>query len=396
MPHCLQMQVRQGTIERSYHVPTRRQKKSTHLREASLKRLIRLCLDRLHTRYFHWTRPLTPSLLLGTMADLGRSKSELMAENALLRHQLVMLKRQVKRPACTKADRLLLVLLARMVRTWKQALVIVQPETLLRWHRQRFRLFWRQKSKAASTRAKVSAEIIALIKEMAKNNRLWGAERIRGELLKLDIRVCKRTIQKYMRGIRTPRPTGQSWRTFLHNHGGEVCSCDFLQVTDLFFRSLFAFFIIELRSRKVIHVGVTRSPTDAWTAQQLREATPYGHTPKYLIRDNDSKFGPCFARVAATSGIKILKTPYHAPRANAICERFLGGVRRECLDHVLIFHEKQLHRVLRAYVAYFNGARPHQGIQQQRSRTTLRERVPSVVVFLACLEAPSFLSTSAA
>jgi putative transposase len=331
----------------------------------SLKRLIRLCLDRLHTRYFHWTRPLTPSLLLGTMADLGRSKSELMAENALLRHQLVMLKRHVKRPACTKADRLLLVLLARMVRTWKQALDIVQPETLLRWHRQRFRLFWRQKSKAASTRAKVSAEIIALIKEMAKNNRLWGAERIRGELLKLDIRVCKRTIQKYMRGIRTPRPTGQSWRTFLHNHGGEIWACDFRQVTDLFFRSLFAFFIIELRSRKVIHVGVTRSPTDAWTAQQLREATPYGHTPKYLIRDNDSKFGPCFARVAATSGIKILKTPYHAPQANAICERFLGSVRRECLDHVLIFHEKQLHRVLGAYVAYFNGARPHQGIQQQ-------------------------------
>jgi putative transposase len=142
-------------------------------------------------------------------------------------------------------------------------------------------------------------------------------------------------------------------------------ACDFLQVIDLFFRPLFAFFIIELRSRKVIHVGVTRSPTDAWTAHQLREATAYGHTPKYLIRDNESKFGPCFARVAATSGIKILKTPYHAPRANAICERFLGSVRRECLDHVLILHERHLHRVLRAYVAYFNRARPHQGIQQQ-------------------------------
>jgi putative transposase len=241
----------------------------------------------------------------------------------------------------------------------------VQPETLLRWHRQGFRLFWRQKSKASSTYVKVSAETTALIKEMAKNNRLWGGERIRGELLKLDIRVCKRTIQKYMRGVRTPRPTGQSWRTFLHNHGGEIWACNFLQVTDLFFRSLFAFFIIELRSRKVIHVGVTRSPTDAWTAQQLREATPYGHTPKYLIRDHDSKFGPCFARVAGTSGIKVLKTPYHAPRANAICERFLGSVRRECLDQILILNEKLLHRVLHAYVAYFNGARPHQGIHQQ-------------------------------
>ena len=332
---------------------------------SSLKRLIRLRLDRLHTRFVRWTRPLNTSLLLGTIADLGRSKSELMAENALLRQQLIMLKRHVKRPPCTRADRLLLVFLARMVRAWKQALVIVQPETLLRWHRQGFRLFSRQKSKASSTHAKVSAETMALIKEMAKNNRLWGAERIRGELLKLAIHVCKRTIQKYMRGVRTPRPTGQNWRTFLRNHGGEIWACDFLQVTDLFFRPLFAFFIIELRSRKVIHVGVTRSPTDVWTAQQLREATPYGQIPKYLIRDNDSKFGPCFARVAATSGIKILKTPYHAPQANAICERFLGSVRRECLDQVLILHEKQLRRVLRAYVAYFNRTRPHQGIHQQ-------------------------------
>jgi transposase InsO family protein len=115
----------------------------------------------------------------------------------------------------------------------------------------------------------------------------------------------------------------------------------------------------------MMQVGVTRAPTDAWTAEPLREATPYGHTPKYLIHDNDCKFGPCFARVAATSGIEILKTPYHAPRANAICERFLLSVRRECLDHLLILSEKQLHRVLRAYVAYFNRARPHQGIQQQ-------------------------------
>jgi hypothetical protein len=114
----------------------------------------------------------------------------------------------------------------------------------------------------------------------------------------------------------------QKWSTFLRNHAAQVSACDFLQVTDLFFRPLFAFFVVELKSRKVIHVGVTRSPTDAWVAQQLREATPYGHAPKYLIRDNDSKFGPCFARVATTSTIKILKTPVQAPRANAICERF--------------------------------------------------------------------------
>lgn len=184
-------------------------------------------------------------------------------------------------------------------------------------------------------------------------------------MLKLGIRVCKRTIQKYVRQGRLPRPRGQKWATFLRNHAGEIWACDFLQVIDLLFRSLFAFFLIELKSRKVIHFGVTQSPADAWTAQQLREATPYGQMPKFLIRDHDSKFEPCFARVAATSGIEILKTPYHAPRANAICERFLGSVRRECLGHMLVLHEKQLHRVLRAYVAYFNRARPHQGIHQQ-------------------------------
>src|SRR5512135_2800514 len=138
---------------------------------------------------------------------------------------------------------------------------------------------------------------------MAAQNRLWGAERIRGELLKLGIRVCKRTIQKYMRHARTPRQRGQTWATFLQNHAKDIWACDFLQVTDLFFRSLFAFFIIDRHTRQVIHVGVTRSPTDAWAAQQLREATPYGQMPKYLIRDHDRKFGPCFARVANTSSI---------------------------------------------------------------------------------------------
>jgi len=176
-------------------------------------------------------------------------------------------------------------------------------------------------------------------------------------------------MQKYMRAVRTTRPRGQTWKTFLHTHAQQIWACDFLQVTDLFFRSLFAFFIIDLHSRRVIHVGVTRSPTDAWTAQQLREATPFGRSPKYLIRDRDDKFGTCFARVAATSGIKILKTPYHAKRPNAICERFLGSVRRECLDHLLILQEKQLQRVLGAYVQYFNRARPQEAHQPTDPRT---------------------------
>ena len=168
-----------------------------------------------------------------------------------------------------------------------------------------------------------------------------------------------------MKQIRRKRPGGQNWKTFLRNHAAEVWACDFLQIPDLFFRPLFAFFLIELKSRKVIHMKVTRSPTDPWVAQQLREATPYGHTPTYLIRDNDRKFGQNFARVATASGIKVLRTPYRTPRANAICERFLGSVKRECLDHFLILHEKQLHHLLKDYILYFNQARPHQGIQQQ-------------------------------
>ena len=167
-----------------------------------------------------------------------------------------------------------------------------------------------------------------------------------------------------MRHVRLPRPRGQKWATFLHNHAADIWACDFFQVTDLFFRPLFAFFIIELKSRKVIHVGVTRSPTDAWTAQQLREATPYGQTPNISFAIMIASLDPV-SLVLQQRAHRDSHTPYHAPRANAICERFLGSVRRECLDHLLIFHEKQLHRVLHAYVEYFNQARPHQGIQQR-------------------------------
>ncbi len=199
---------------------------------------------------------------------------------------------------------------------------------------------------------------------MADENPLWGAERIRGELQKLGLRVAKRTIQAYLPAPRAPRPRGQTWTTFLRNHAHEVWACDFLQVTDLLFRPLFALFLVEPGSRRVVHVGVTRHPTDAWVAQQLREATPFAERPRFLIRDNDRKYGPRFDQVATASGIRVLRTPIRAPRANAVCERFLGSVRRECLDHLLILGERHLARVLREYVAYFNRDRPHQGLGQ--------------------------------
>jgi transposase InsO family protein len=286
-------------------------------------------------------------------------------ENAFLRQQVIVLSRAAKRPAFTPWDRGMLVLLASRLRTWASALLIIQPETVLRWHRQGFQLIWRRRSVPRAQPSPLATTTIDLIKRMARDNPLWGAERIRGELLKLGLRVSKRTIQKYMRDVGWRRPTGQSWATVLRNHAHETWACDFLQVTDVLFRPLFAFFLVELASRRVVHVGVTRHPTDAWVAQQLREATPFDERPRFLIRDNDAKYGMRFDQLAEASGITVLRTPVRAPRANAITERFLRSVRGECLDHLFLLGEQHLRRVLREYVAYFNQARPHQGLGQR-------------------------------
>jgi hypothetical protein len=198
------------------------------------------------------------------------------------------------------------------------ATCLIRPDTLLRWHRELFKWVWRRKSQHTGGKQRLSAEIIALIQQMATENRLWGVKRIRGELLKLGLHVSKSSIQKYWRQAHPPRRSGQTWLTFLHTQAEAIWACDFIQVTDLFFRSLFAFVIVELGSRRVVHVGVTRHPTDAWVAQQLREAPPFGQSPKHLIRDNDDKYGVHFAHVAAGANIDVITTPFHAPRANAI------------------------------------------------------------------------------
>ncbi len=318
-----------------------------------------------HRRLRAWTRPTSHSLILGVVSDLARSKPELIAENALLRQQLIVLRRSVKRPQLTRRDRLLLVFLASKVRSWKNALLIVRPETLLRWHRALFRLYWWRKSAPKSRQSRIPEATVALIRQMAQENRLWGAERIRGELLKLGIRVSKRTVQKYMARVERRPPSAQTWKTFLQNHAHDIWVCDFLQVYDLFFRSLFVFILIELGSRRVAHVRVTSNPTDSWVAQQLREATAWGEGPKYLIRDQDSKYGIRFERVAAGRNIEEIKLPYRSPNLNAVCERFWESMRRESLDHLLILNERHLQRIVADYTAYFNRARPHQGIGQR-------------------------------
>ncbi len=322
------------------------------------------------------TQPASPNVVTGTLADLPRSRAELLAENALLRQQLIVLHRQVKTPRLTWRERLPFLFLARWVPNWKQVLQIIKPDTILRWHRGGLRLFWRFKSRVQTPSHRLAAETIALIQRMARENPLWGAERIRGELLKLEIRVAKRTIQKYMRAVRSGPPSGQPWSTFLKTHGKDIWACDFVPVVTLFFRTIHAFVIVHLASRQVVHFGVTEHPSDEWVAQQLREATPFGETPKHLICDNDKKYGPVFERVAKTSGIEVMHTPYQAPLANAICERFIGSLRRECLDQVLVLGIRQLARILTEYVKYFNQARPHQGIEQQIPESRL-SRVPT-------------------
>jgi putative transposase len=333
-----------------------------------LIQIIRAVIKHLDDWFEAKVGPNNERLAVGAAFDLTRSKSELMAENALLRQQLIVLKRQTKRPQLTQHDRLRLVFLASLAQRWKEALIIVKPDTLLKWHRQGLRLFWKLKSRARTRKPRIDPEALVLIQAMAVENRLWGAKRIRDELSKLGHTVSKRTVAKYMRQARKDLPpwqAKQTWATFIKNHAHEMWACDFVQTYDLFFGTIFVFFIIDLSSRCVVYFNVTRSPTDVWTAQQLRQSTPYDERPRFLIRDNDSKYGTEFSQVADNTLIDVLRTPVRVPKANATCERFIGSVRRECLDHILIISERQLYRLLKEYVEYFNHARPHQGIGSQ-------------------------------
>jgi hypothetical protein len=222
-----------------------------------------------------------------------------------LRQQLIVLEREVKHPKLKQRDRQILVFLSSRIEAWREALLVVKPDTLIGWHRQGFKLYWRKKSQGRRGRPPIAAETIALIENMAVNNRTWWAKRIQGELLKLGIKVSKETVKKYMRRARKGLPPsnhGQSWATFIANHAGETWACDFVQTFDVFFRTVFVYFIVELGSRRIVHYGVTRSPGDFWVAQRVREATPYDEGPRFLIRDNDSKYGQCFTQVAKGRG----------------------------------------------------------------------------------------------
>ncbi len=201
---------------------------------------------------------------------------------------------------------------------------------------------------------------------MAIQNRLWGAERIRGELFKLGWSVAKSTIQRHISRIRSTPPDGQRWSTFLRNQAAGIWSCDLLEVRDLWFRCHFVFVVMHLASRRMLHAATTTAPSADWLAQQLRQLTPFGQGPKFLLRDHDAKFGTVFDDVANGAGVRVIRTPVLAPKANSYCERLIGSVRRECLDHVLVLGEDHLQRMLDRYRDYYNAHRPHQGIAQRR------------------------------
>ena len=206
----------------------------------------------LQERIKHWTKPATSVLIIGALSDLTRSHTDLVVENALLRQQLIVLKRQIKRPQLTNSDRFRLVFLSHFTKFWKQALHIVQPDTLLRWHREMFRKYWRKKSQG---KPRITAETIALIERMAKENQLWGAERIRGELMKLGIEVSKRTIQRYMAKDKKTGSASQKWATFLENQASDIWACDFTVVNDWLFRQWYIFVVMELKTRRINTYG---------------------------------------------------------------------------------------------------------------------------------------------
>jgi len=310
-----------------------------------------------------FTRPLSENIETGTVLDLTRSRRDLLLENAFLRQQLIILERQSPPPKISVSDRLKLLFLARFLPHWKDILRIVQPETILRWHRTLFKHFWKKKSGTRHHPRKISDETLALIKQMAEENRLWGAERIRGELIKLGIKIAKRTIQKYLPKNR--RPSGQAWATFLKNHAQEIFVCDFTVVHDIFFRPIYLLVVMHLATRQIKHFNLTRNPSDTWMVQQIREISAWGEGPRFLVCDNDAVFGDTFDETPKRMGTEVVHTPFYTPQANGHCERLVGSVKRECLDHMLIFHERQLQCVMKEYTTYYNTARPHQGLRQK-------------------------------
>jgi len=306
-------------------------------------------------------------LLFATVPAWVRPRQDLVLENLLLRHQLAVLTRPTRtrpRARLRTWDKLLWVLARRFCAGWREHLTLVAPDTVVRWHRQGWRLLWRWKSRSRGGRPHLSLEVQELIATISRENKLWGTERIRGELLKLGIIVSNRSIRRY-RWHGPARSPSQTWRTFLRNHAHHLWAADLFTVPTLTFKTLYVLVVIAHGRRELVHFNVTANPTAAWVWRQVIEATPWGHKPRHLLRDRDAIYGRDFRQRARRIGIDAISTPIHAPKANAVAERVIGTLRRECLDHVIVLDEHHLLSVLGEFVAYYNEDRPHRTLGLQ-------------------------------
>ena len=305
--------------------------------------------------------PMPTSLLalLITLRSILRSRLDLQLEILALRHQIGVLERSVrKRPRLTPTDRLLWVSLFRIWRHWRSTLVIVKPETVVAWHRKGFRLFWSWKVRHGQPgRPAIPRTTRDLIRRMCRENPTWGAPRIHGELLKLGIDIGESSVTKYM--VRGRKPPFQTWRTFLENHLSQIASVDFFTVPSIRFQVLYVFLVLAHDRRRVLHFNVTTHPTAEWTGQQLREAFPFDQFPLYLLRDRDAIFGQEFRDQVRDMGIEEVLSAPRSPWQRAYIERIIGSIRRECLDHVIVFGEGALRRTLVAYFDYYHRSRTH-------------------------------------
>src|SRR5712692_9621749 len=315
--------------------------------------------------------------VLGILASPFKSKIRLAAENAALRHQLIVLRRKLRgRVQLANSDRWFLVQLYRWFPSTLNVLTIIRPQTLVRWHRAGFRSYWRWKSRSLGGRPQIEADLRALIRRMSIENPLWGAPRIHGELLKLGFEVAQSSVAKYM--VKRRGPPSQEWRTFLCNHAPDIAAMDLFVVPTIGFSLLYAFVIVRLNRRDLVWINVTTNPTSDWIARQMTEAFPWDGAPRYMIRDRDRIYGAVVTRRLRAMGIRDKPTASASPWQNGYAERLIGSIRRECVDHVIVLGEAHLRRILRSYARYYNDIRTHQSLNKDAPVSRPVQRIGSI------------------